>query len=54
MLVGLRAGDGDQQAAARYGLDVAEAEPDEFGAAQRGTEAEQQHGAAAGTEWTVR
>ena len=45
---------GDQQAAAGDGLDVAEGERDQLGAAQRGAEAQQQHGAVPGAERRVR
>ena len=42
--------DGEQEAAAGDGFDVAQAEADEFRAAQRGAETEQQHGAVARAE----
>ena len=50
MLVGLGAADGEQQALVGDTLDVTEGEADELGAAERGAEAQQQHGALAGTE----
>ena len=48
MLVGLGAADGEQEALVRDLHDVAKGEADELGAAERGAEAEQQHGALAG------
>ena len=53
LLVGLRAPHQQAQPAAGHGLDVAQGERDQLGAAQRGAEAQQQHGALAGAERRV-
>ena len=53
LLVGLRPPDQQAQPATGDGLDVAQGEGDQLGAAQRGAEAHQQHGALAGAERRV-
>ena len=50
LLVGLGAAHQHAQAAAGDGFDVAECQRHQFGTAQRGTEAHQQHGAVPGAE----
>ena len=54
MLVGLGTAHQEAQAAAGHWLDVAQAQRDQLGAAQRRPEAEQQHGAIAGAERRAR
>jgi hypothetical protein len=53
-LVGLRAAYQQLEAAAGHGLDVAEGQRNQLRAAQRGAEADQQHGAVPGPKRRVR